>query len=320
MKTLKTLSLAITVLIVTPLMLTDTATASAAMKICVPRKGASALLTPKRGKCRKGYKLTTIGAEGKKGREGKEGKPGAEGKAGAADFTGSELETLKGILPHIRYIASGVGGKPTIQFSRVNVQIVDGEGSENLVNGEGNLVIGYPGDSVEGSRAEEAETGSHNLALGEGEEFTSYGGIVSGIKDRISGQFASVISGLSDTASGYIAAITGGDESVASGDAAVITSGGFDNTASGLGSTISGGAGNIASGLQSSISGGTENRATAEQSSISGGNLNRTLGPPELGDAASWIGGGYKNLAEANFASIFGGRELTAKAEYEAIP
>src|SRR5580658_5126953 len=41
------------------------------------------------------------------------------------------------------YVASGIDGKPTVQFSGVNVQVVNGEGKTNLVNGEGNLMVGY---------------------------------------------------------------------------------------------------------------------------------------------------------------------------------
>src|SRR4051794_30521077 len=58
------------------------------------------------------------------------------------------------------YVSSGIGGKPTVRFSAVNVQIVSGSGSTaGVVNGQGNLVLGY--DEVPGS-----QTGSHNLVLG----------------------------------------------------------------------------------------------------------------------------------------------------------
>ena len=110
------------------------------LKTCVPKKEGSAFLTPKHGKCNKGYKLTLLGAEGQTGALGKagaEGKPGAEGKAGHEGKTGpegnlgltsGELETLRSVLPHMSYAASGIGGKPTIRFSAVNVQIVNGVG------------------------------------------------------------------------------------------------------------------------------------------------------------------------------------------------
>ena len=54
-----------------------TAAASGAIKLCVPKKEGSAITTPKHGKCKKGFKLTGLSAEGK---QGKEGKTGTEGK------------------------------------------------------------------------------------------------------------------------------------------------------------------------------------------------------------------------------------------------
>ena len=60
------------------------------------------------------------------------------------------------------YVASGVnsvGNKPTVQFSAVNVHILNGQGTTASLNGEGNLVIGY--DESPGS-----QSGSHNLLLG----------------------------------------------------------------------------------------------------------------------------------------------------------
>ena len=84
----------------------------------------------------------------------------------------SEQQTLLSILSHAKYVESGVGGKPTIQFSGVNVQVVSGAGKTNAaVNGTGNLVIGY---DENGGKHE--QTGSHDLILGEEQTFTSYGG------------------------------------------------------------------------------------------------------------------------------------------------
>lgn len=64
------------------------------------------------------------------------------------------------------FISSGVGGKPTVQFSAVNVQIVNGMASEATTNGEGNLVVGY---NEKGG----AQTGSHNLVLGGSNSYTT---------------------------------------------------------------------------------------------------------------------------------------------------
>ena len=47
------------------------------------------------------------------------------------------------ILPYVSFVKEGIDKKPTIQLSRANVQIVNGLGKTNTVNGVGNLIIGY---------------------------------------------------------------------------------------------------------------------------------------------------------------------------------
>jgi hypothetical protein len=250
-------------------------------------------------------KTGAIGPRGSQGAVGQEGKPGPEGKAG---LTSSELETLKNILPHITYVASGVGGKPTVQFSGVDVQLVNGEGKTETANGEGNLVIGY--DENPGKRE---QTGSHDLVLGESQTFTSYGGIVAGLGDTISAPFASVTGGEENTASSRYASVTGGQQNTAS-RAYTTVSGGYGNKASGEHGSVSGGILNAASGPYTSVSGGEFDAASSYDGSVSGGYNNTASG-----QNAS-VSGGYKNTAAGLRSSIFGGKELTANNEYEAIP
>jgi hypothetical protein len=266
------------------------ASAGPAVKLCVPRAEDRPTLTPKRGKCKRGYTLMSLGAEGKEGKQGKagapgkqgaagnggpEGKPGPEGKQGPegkAGFSTAEAEQLKALLPYIKLIPSGIAGKPTIQFSAVNVQIVNGEGKTATVNGEGNLVVGY--DENPGTERGEpgVQTGSHNVILGEEQEFTSYGGLVVGEGNSITGPFASVSGGTFNTASGGESAVSGGADNVANAHAASV-SGGWTNTASADTSSVSGGYKNTASGERASVSGGSENSAKGNYSSILGGNL-----------------------------------------------
>src|SRR6202035_644222 len=195
--------------------------AGSGIALCVPKKEGAALVTPKHGACKKGYSLNTVSMEGKEGKSGATGKPGSEGKQGAAGPRGEtgeagkptpgpegkegpegkpgpkgetglstgEVTLLKNILPHIKFVESGIGKKPTVQFFGVNVQIVNGLGKTETINGAGNLVIGYD------ENASLPQTGSHDLILGEQETFTSYGGIVSGIKNTITAPFASVTGG-----------------------------------------------------------------------------------------------------------------------------
>ena len=89
----------------------------------------------------------------------------------------AELETLDRVFPHVNYVEGGVGGKPTMQFSGVNVQVVNGEGKTDSVNGKGNLVIGYDEKQENADRLAQSHP-RHQQA------FTSYGGIVGGLRQH----------------------------------------------------------------------------------------------------------------------------------------
>jgi hypothetical protein len=250
---MKRLGLAGVVLVAVFLMMVGAAGA-AGLNVCVPEKDGAGVVTPVKGVCKAKYTATVL-------------------------LPKAEQEKLQVILAHVTYVESGVGGKPTVQFSGVNVQVVSGGGKTNAaVNGEGNLVIGYDENA-----GKHAQTGSHDLILGEEQAFTSFGGIVAGRENTISGPNASVNGGLLNTASGEQSSVGGG----------------FFNKASGLVTAVSGGSNNTASTKESSVSGGFVNEASGEHASVSGG---------------------YKNLASGRFASIFGGKTLTASGEYEAIP
>jgi hypothetical protein len=199
------------------------AAGAAALKVCVPEKEGAPVVTAKAGVCKAKYTATTLLPEA--------------------------------IASHINYVEKGVGGKPTIQFSGVNVQVVAGA-KEAEATGLGNLVVGN--NEVPG-----AQTGSNNLILGtEGQEFTSYGGILAGNSNTISGPFASVTGGSANHASGADASVSGGSANAASGEFASVTGGlrnkaqsgyasvssGLENNASGEFAWVSGGGGNSASG------------------------------------------------------------------------
>lgn len=251
----------------------------------------------------------------------------------------AQQQALLSILPYIKFVASGVSGKPTVQFSGVNVQVVSGAGKTNApVNGEGNLVLGYDEHT-----SEQEQTGSNNLVIGEEGTFTSFGGILAGQQNVIAAPFASVTAGIRNKATGELAAVTGGANNHASGPVAAI-SGGVENEATGDGAAVSGGwfglaqttgsavsggylghaldnfasvtggYGNYASSVYAAVSGGEFNHANSIAGSISGGSANLTNG------RASWVGGGQENHALNNYASIFGGQQLVATAEWESIP
>jgi hypothetical protein len=170
------------------------------------------------------------GLAGTPGSEGKPGERGTPGEPGLSVLSKAEQEKLQSILPYVRFVASGVGGKPTIQFSGANVQIVNGEGKTATTNGAGNFIIGY--DEEPGS-----QTGSHNVIMGPEDGYASYGALI----------------------------------------------------------------------------GGRDNRALSPYGFVAG-IANKT------GGEGSAVSGGFENTAGFAFSSIFGGKKLSTKAEYEAIP
>jgi hypothetical protein len=138
------------------------------------------------------------------------------------------------------FVSSGVGGKPTVVFQALNVQVVSGTGATNgPVNGEGNLVVGYA-ENPSGH----TETGSSNLILGYNNGWSSYGDLVAGSANVATGPFAAVF-GVSDTAHGVGSLAAGGS-----------------NRATGPESSVLGGKGNSAGGSWSSVLGGTGHHPT----------------------------------------------------------
>ncbi len=155
----------------------------------------------------------------------------------------------------------------TIRFTGMNIQIVDGSGdTEGAVNGVGNLIVGY--NELRGGGDD--RSGSHNIELGMGNNYTLYGGAVFGINGEVSGRHATVLGGQSNTAAGDFSIVSGGLGNQASGNHSAV-SGGAINTAEGLYSVVSGGYNNFAVGENSVVSGGYDNHANGDESVVSGG-------------------------------------------------
>jgi hypothetical protein len=136
-------------------------------------------------------------------------------------------------------------------FEGCNIHIRSGAGATAAaINGLGNLIIGYneadPG---------EVRTGSHNLIVGSRHTYSSYGGLVAGLNNAVTGAHASVSGGQVNTASGNQASVTGGLFNTASGEHGSVT-GGSTNTASGFAATVSGGFPRTASGSSDWVAGG----------------------------------------------------------------
>jgi hypothetical protein len=199
-----------------------------------------------------------------------------------------------------------------LTISGANVRIVDGTGTtDGATNGLGNLFIGYNTDNVTGSgqgdNQTDVRTGSHNLVIGDDHTYSSYGGIVAGLNNAITGPRAAVTGGGNNTASGDRASVTGGFNNTADNLLASVT-GGFGNIAHGIYASVTGGQVNVPDGQYATVTGGELNDATAESASVTGGSQNRASG-----DSASVIGG-FANTASGTNASITGGAGSTASA------
>jgi hypothetical protein len=189
----------------------------------------------------------------------------------------------------------------TARFSGVNVQIVDGAGQTESLSGLGNLIVGYDEADPNGS---DNKTGTHNLVVGSGNSYSSYGGTVLGRRNTISAPFANVVGGVANLASTGAATVSGGYQNTASGGASSV-SGGVSNNASGEWSSVSGGGVNEAAGRLASVSGGQENKALGVRDSVSGGFFNTASGN------ASTVTGGENNTALGRGGSVSGGTNLT---------
>jgi hypothetical protein len=175
---------------------------------------------------------------------------------------------------------------PTVRITGANFQVVNGTGTTGgAKNGVGNLIVGYneadgrwvcsdPNYTNQASCEAHAETwskshfsGSHNIVVGNGQNYPGYGGLVAGYTNTVIGAYASVSGGSDNIAGGEHSSVSGGTSNTASGAQSSVL-GGDGNTASGGQSSVLGGNSNTASGSDSSISGGFQNIATANQSSV----------------------------------------------------
>lgn len=127
--------------------------------------------------------------------------------------------SLSGLVNKTQFMS--VSGNVT-RFTGTNVQVVSGSGATNgTVNGLGNLIIGY--NALRGSG--NVRTGSHNLVVGDGQNYSSYGGMVAGFSNSITGIYASVSGGGNNTASGPSASVSGGNLNTASGGVSSVSGG-----------------------------------------------------------------------------------------------
>jgi hypothetical protein len=204
------------------------------------------------------------------------------------------ISTLERTLTHVTSV-TGADGLPEVRITGANLRLVNGMRATATANGLGNLLVGYNEPRQGGN----VQTGSHNVVVGQGHNFSSFGGLVVGRQNEIRGTFAAVSGGFDNTASGASAAVCGGIFNRASGESATV-SGGFGNTASASAAAVCGGDGNTASGESATVSGGHGNTANGHTAAISGGEMNTARG------FTSSVSGGRNHTARGDFDWVAG--------------
>lgn len=101
----------------------------------------------------------------------------------------------------------------TLVFDGMNVQITNGRGATNKVNGRGNLILGY-----NETKGNDNRKGSHNLVVGSQNSFSSYGSIVTGYDNYVGGKYSFVGGGNNNQAIGDYSSILGGTKNKAKGN------------------------------------------------------------------------------------------------------
>ncbi len=244
----------------------------------------------------------------------------------------------------------------TIRITSANLQIVNGMGATNghadqpftlclppsaclATNALGNLIVGYqelrPNELT-------ARTGSHNVILGQGQNYSGVGGFVAGRFNTISDFYTSVSGGFKNTASGFHSSVGGGERNVAEGQETSVIGGnlnrasgtyssvvgGAQNLSSGDTSSVLGGNGNEAAGFLSCASGGVQNRATGRFSCVGGGEYNTSSGDRssinggegnEVAGYAATVNGGRLNAATARSATVSGGQNNIARGDFSSV-
>lgn len=182
---------------------------------------------------------------------------------------------------------------PNITFHGANIHIVNGMNATQLINGLGNLIIGYDEDPSQspsfnfptqvalpfsgqvvalqsGDRG-----GSHNLVIGRWHKFTrtAFGGLLAGELNEIQNEADSITGGLLNVThpAGQWATITGGAmNTTGAGQLSTILGGEFNGTGGATFCTVVGGYSNHAQGYYAVTLGGQNNICNSELSVVLG--------------------------------------------------
>jgi hypothetical protein len=192
--------------------------------------------------------------------------PAAAGQAVVSGGTGSDPSCGAGTTAVLAptYVPSGVGGKPTVQFAQVNVQIVSGIGVDRR-RGERR---GEPCDRVRGERQRILAC---RFARSRGRAQQRLEGL-RGDRRRQQESFSSIAGGCDNVTGTAALPSSNCNRFSFNGEQAIL--GGIQNRASARADSVSGGAFNTAGGGHASVSGGESNTASAIGASVLGGSFN----------------------------------------------
>jgi hypothetical protein len=145
--------------------------------------------------------------------------------SGTAQDESSEYRGIRKRLAALEYKLQYIDGGPNeVVISGANLRIVNGLGSTDTTNGLGNLIVGY-NELRNDPFFPDMRTGSHNVVVGTQNNFSSFGGLVVGEGNEISGVFSSVSGGGGNIASGPNSSVSGGFINIASGPFASVSGG-----------------------------------------------------------------------------------------------
>jgi hypothetical protein len=141
----------------------------------------------------------------------------------------AQIDELQKTVARLSALLEGVTREGSeLIFSGMNINVVSGSGATDAApNGLGNLTIGYNEKDMSNQESIKlnAKGGSHNLIIGKGQSYTSYGGFVAGASNSVSAPYATVTGGFNNSADGSYASVDGGQLNVASGDYATVSGG-----------------------------------------------------------------------------------------------
>ncbi len=136
----------------------------------------------------------------------------------------AKLEAVRVSTPHATstfgpFVVSGTD----VYLTGYNLHIQSGSGATNATtNGLGNLIVGY--NATRGG-AGDKRTGSHNIILGDKQNYFGYGGFVCGSTNTLKGPYSCIFGGQYNAAVGNQSVVVGGYQNTAATTNSVVEGG-----------------------------------------------------------------------------------------------